>query len=92
MIRKTIRERSFSDQLRRAINNCGMTRYQIAKRTGISQATLSRFMSGQRGLTLGAVDKLAALLTWKLEGKGRKRPTRPAPRATRQRQRRKASS
>jgi len=83
MIRKSSRVRTFSDQLRRAINNCGMTRYQIAKRTGVSEATLSRFMSGQRGLTLKAVDKLAVLLAWKLEGKGRNRPPRLAPRAKR---------
>jgi transcriptional regulator with XRE-family HTH domain len=81
MARKSNRERAFSDQLRRAINNCGMTRYQIAKRTGVSEATLSRFMSGQRGLTLKAVDKLAALLAWKLDGKRRKRPPGLAPRA-----------
>ena len=80
MIRKTSRVRTFSDQLRRAINGCGMTRYQIAKRTGISEATLSRFMSGQRGLTLKAVDKLAVLLAWKLERKGRTRPPGLPPR------------
>lgn len=80
MIRKTNRVRTFSDQLRRAIYNCGMTRYQIAKRTGISEATLSRFMSGQRGLTLKAVDKLAVLLAWKLERKGRTRPSGLPPR------------
>jgi transcriptional regulator with XRE-family HTH domain len=83
MMNKSSRVRTFSDQLRRAINNCGMTRYQIAKRTGISEATLSRFMSGQRGLTLKAVDTLAVLLAWKLERKGRKRPPRLAPRAKR---------
>jgi transcriptional regulator with XRE-family HTH domain len=74
MPRKTVRRRHFSEQLRRAIGGCGLTRYQLSKRTGISEATLSRFMSGQRGLTLKAVDKLADLLEWKLESKGRRRP------------------
>ncbi len=74
MPRKYVRRRNFSEQLRRAIHGCGLTRYQISKRTGISEATLSRFMSGQRGLTLKAVDKLADLLEWKLESKGRRRP------------------
>ncbi|HVU88130.1 MAG TPA: helix-turn-helix transcriptional regulator [Pirellulales bacterium] len=74
MSRRTHRKRNFSEQLRRAIGGCGLTRYQLSKRTGISEATLSRFMSGQRGLTLKAVDKLADLLEWKLESKGRRRP------------------
>jgi transcriptional regulator with XRE-family HTH domain len=74
MSRRTFRKRNFSEQLRRAIGSCGLTRYQLSKRTGISEATLSRFMSGQRGLTLKAVDKLADLLEWKLESKGRRRP------------------
>ena len=74
MAKRTHRRRNFSEQLRRAINSCGLTRYQLAKRTGISEATLSRFMSGQRGLTLKVVDKLADVLEWKLESKGRRRP------------------
>ena len=52
----------FSDQIRHAINNCGLTRYRIAKETGISQPTLSRFMSGERGLTMKALDTLADFL------------------------------
>ena len=40
----------------------GKTRYQIAKELGIDQATISRFMSGERGLTLKVVDRLCALL------------------------------
>lgn len=51
-----------SDQLRRAIENCGMTRYAIAKATGISEPTLSRFMSGERGLPMKTLDKLADYL------------------------------
>jgi transcriptional regulator with XRE-family HTH domain len=84
MAKSMYRKRNFSEQLRRAINGCGLTRYQLAKRTGISEATLSRFMSGQRGLTLKAVDKLADLLEWKLESKGRRRPPgfMDAPRAS----------
>jgi transcriptional regulator with XRE-family HTH domain len=48
----------FSERLRRAIRECGMTRYAISVRTGIDQATLSRFMTGERGLSLRAIDKL----------------------------------
>ena len=37
---------------------CGITRYAIAVRTGIDQGTLSKFMKGERGLSLAAIDKL----------------------------------
>jgi hypothetical protein len=52
----------FSEALRRAIRQCGMTRYAISVKTGIDQATLSRFMKGERGLSLWAIDKLTAAL------------------------------
>ena len=48
----------FSNQLRRAIRESGMTRYAISVRTGIDQATLSKFVKGERGLSLSAIDKL----------------------------------
>jgi hypothetical protein len=35
-----------------------MTRYAISVRTGIDQGTLSKFMKGERGLSLTAIDKL----------------------------------
>ena len=39
-----------------------MTRYEIAKRTGIQQSALSRFMAGERGLSTLTLDKLVELL------------------------------
>ncbi|MHC4610053.1 MAG: helix-turn-helix domain-containing protein [Planctomycetota bacterium] len=51
-----------SDQIRRAVDGCGMTRYAISKATGIDQATLSRFMSGERGLPMRTLDVLADFL------------------------------
>lgn len=51
-----------SDQIREAIENCGQTRYAISKATGISQATFSRFMSGERGLPMKTLDRLADYL------------------------------
>jgi plasmid maintenance system antidote protein VapI len=52
----------FSDELRRAVAACGLSRYRIAKTLGIAESTLSRFMSGERGLTMKCLDRLAALL------------------------------
>lgn len=51
-----------SDQVRQAIKSCGESRYAIAKATGIDNSTLSRFMSGERGLTTTALDILAEYL------------------------------
>jgi transcriptional regulator with XRE-family HTH domain len=53
---------AFSDQLRRAIQDSGMTRYAISVQTGIDQAVLSKFMAGKIGLSLDSVNKLMDLL------------------------------
>jgi hypothetical protein len=63
-----------SDQVRAAVANCGMTRYAIAKATKIAEATLSRFMSGERGLPMKTLDVLADHLDLNIvAGRGRKR-------------------
>jgi transcriptional regulator with XRE-family HTH domain len=50
---------SFTDQLRAAVEHSGKTRYRIAKETGVSQETLSRFANGKRtGMSMEAIDKL----------------------------------
>lgn len=64
--------RRLSDSIRAAIRECGMTRYQIAKRTGVTQGTLSRFMRGQNALTLTTLDKLAAVLRLELVVRGKR--------------------
>jgi transcriptional regulator with XRE-family HTH domain len=56
-----------TDQLRQAIAQSGMTRYEIAKQTGISEATLSRFFTGARaGLSMQALDALGECLSLKI--------------------------
>jgi plasmid maintenance system antidote protein VapI len=52
----------FSDELRRAVDACGLSRYRLCQELGIAESTLSRFMSGERGLTMKCLDRLAALL------------------------------
>lgn len=65
-----------TDQLREAVRRCQVTRYRLSQELGIDQAALSRFVSGERGLSLEAIDKLAAYLGLRLVGpdtrKGRK--------------------
>ena len=53
---------TFTDEVRWAVENTLLTRYEISKRTGIDQSALSRFMRGQRGLSTRTLDKLATLL------------------------------
>ncbi|MEM7229407.1 MAG: helix-turn-helix transcriptional regulator [Planctomycetota bacterium] len=50
-----------SDQIRHVIENCGLTRYRIAKEAGISQSTLSRFMAGH-AMSTEVLDRLTELL------------------------------
>ena len=51
-----------TDQLKRAIDDSGLTRYRIAKETGLSEATLSKFYLGQRGLSMKALNALGKCL------------------------------
>lgn len=51
-----------SEQVRAVIEGCGLTRYEISKRSGIDQSALTRFMSGERGLSTTALDTIGELL------------------------------
>ena len=64
---------TLSEQLRQIIRTCGMSRYQIAKRSGVSEAALSRFAAGTRGLTTDSLDRLAEVLGLDLAPKRPKR-------------------
>jgi len=50
------------DAIRKAIKAGGVTRYRIAKDTGVSQSQLSRLMIGERGLSIEALERLADYL------------------------------
>ncbi len=60
-----------TEQLRKAIEHCGVTRYRIAKETGVRAETLCRFVNGQRGLTMEALDTLAQYLGLELRPIGK---------------------
>ncbi len=49
-------------QLIQAIEDSGESRYAIHKATGIDQGQLSKFVHGERGLSLETVDRLCAHL------------------------------
>jgi transcriptional regulator with XRE-family HTH domain len=50
-----------SEQFKRLIEQGELSRYRIAKETGISQATLSGFVNGKRSLSLANLDKIGEL-------------------------------
>jgi len=68
------KQATISEQLRAAILAAPVSRYRIAQETGVTEAALSRFVRGERGLDLSSVDKLApylglALVTVNRQGK-----------------------
>jgi transcriptional regulator with XRE-family HTH domain len=67
------RSGTFSDQIRAAVDAAGMSRYRICVEIGISQATMSRFMTGRGGLSMEVLDRLAELLGLHVTAKRRKR-------------------
>lgn len=59
-------ELTFSELLRQAIEQSGMSRYEIAQRSGVTEGALSFFVNGHRGLTTASIDRLAPVLGLRL--------------------------
>lgn len=68
---KSRQTKLLSDQLRQAIDDSGLTRYRIAKETGISESALAQFYNGHRGLSMKALNALGEFLELTI-GLGRK--------------------
>lgn len=51
-----------TDQVRQAVNDCGLSRYRICKIIGLDQGTFSKFMADKCGLSLKTLDALADAL------------------------------
>ncbi len=56
------RSKKMTDQIRRAIDDSGLTRYRIAMETGIDESALAKFYNGNRGLSLNNLDLLCEYL------------------------------
>jgi predicted XRE-type DNA-binding protein len=56
-----VKQIKFSDQIRRAVDASGMSRYRVSKELGITESTTSRFMAGG-WLGVENMDALAVLL------------------------------
>ncbi|MDQ7014649.1 MAG: helix-turn-helix transcriptional regulator [Planctomycetota bacterium] len=55
--------------LRKAVEQCGESRYAISKATGIPASVLSRFVAGGHGLRSDNIDRLSAYLGLELKAK-----------------------
>ena len=65
---------TMSDQVREAILDSHLSRYEIGKRSGVDHALLCRFMAGTRGISLKTLEQLAPILGISLKiKKSRKR-------------------
>jgi transcriptional regulator with XRE-family HTH domain len=53
----TTATQSFAETIRQAILASGKSAYAISHQSGVAQAVLSRFMTGERGVTLATVEK-----------------------------------
>lgn len=51
-----------TDQLREAVSSADVTVYRIAQETGIDKSALSKFLNGQRGLSMTAMDAIGNYL------------------------------
>ena len=53
---------TFTNHLRKAIRDSGLSQYAIWKACGIDKGNMSRFMKGQGGLSLEMLDRVANLI------------------------------
>ena len=60
-------------QLKEAIEASGLNQPRLAELSGVDQGQISRFMRGERTLTLESASKIATVLNLKLKRIGRKR-------------------
>ena len=66
------KRKTFSEQLRSAIERAPVTRYRISQDTGIAEGVLSRFVHGHVGLSIQSIDTLVEYLGLELVPRKRK--------------------
>jgi transcriptional regulator with XRE-family HTH domain len=66
MARRKKAPQSLFEQLRELIEAAGPSVYELARDAGVDRSVLSRFLAGQRTITLETADRLAAVLKLRL--------------------------
>ena len=56
------KRKSFSDEIRDAVRDSGRTRNSLCVQLGINPSTMHRFVHGQCGISVKALDRLAEAL------------------------------
>jgi plasmid maintenance system antidote protein VapI len=56
-----------TEQLRQAIADSGLTGYRIAADAGVDRGLMTRFINGDRGITLAVASRIAAYLGLSLQ-------------------------
>jgi transcriptional regulator with XRE-family HTH domain len=70
---------TITEVLRAAIEQSGLTRYRIAKETGVPESNLRRFVRGEMSVRLPVADRLAAFLGLMLVPDPDATPPEPTP-------------
>ncbi len=70
---KKRKQRDLGEQLREAFAASGLSRFELARRAGISYAIAHRFMAVKRDITLTTASKLADVLELELRPMRRSR-------------------
>lgn len=72
---------SIAQQLRQMIESSGISRYEIARGSGVAQSVLARFVAGETSLSMANVEKLVSYfdleLTNRTKGKKQRGKTDP---------------
>ena len=66
MAKKRRKTKLLSDQLKDILDGGVMTRYELAKRSGVDQGQLSRFVLGKGQMTFRTLDKIGQVLKLRL--------------------------
>ena len=67
------RSTTLTDNLRRAIDESGLTRYRIAKDTEIDESALGKFYNAKGGLSMESLDRLGAYLGLRIVTEGKRK-------------------
>jgi len=62
MAKSKPRKATATEILREAILNCGLNQTELAELTGVEQASISRFVRGQRDLSLANIELLLPVI------------------------------